>query len=134
MPEIKTREVAKGTVKAIDKSAMAAERMKSAYIRTKDKADHSLYSAEGSPDEYTADRVSNGTETAARETVHQLDKFGRKGVKDTKENISKVKDHFQQKKADLPKKQAQKSMQRGSPFCRTCETVYQDSGTQRKGH
>ena len=112
MPEIKTREVAKGTVKAIDKSAMAAERMKSAYIRTKDKADHSLYSAEGSPDEYTADRVSNGTETAARETVHQLDKFGRKGVKDTKENISKVKDHFQQKKADLPKKQAQKSMQR----------------------
>lgn len=49
MPEIKTREVAKGTVKAIDKSAMAAERMKSAYIRTKDKADHSLYSAEVRP-------------------------------------------------------------------------------------
>lgn len=112
MPEIKTREVAKGTVKAIDKSAVASERMKSAYIRTKDKADHSLYSAEGSPDEYAADRISGGTETATRETVHRLDKFGRKGVKDTKENISKVKDHFQQKKADFPKKQAQKSMQR----------------------
>lgn len=51
MPEIKTREIDKGTVKAIDKSAVAAERMKSAYIRTKDKADHSLYSAEGSPDD-----------------------------------------------------------------------------------
>lgn len=112
MPDIKTREIAKGTVKAIDKSAVAAERMKSAYIRTKDKADHSLYSAEGSPDEYAADRVSGGTETAARETVRQLDKFGRKGVKDTKENISKAKDHFQQKKANFPKKQAQKSMQR----------------------
>ncbi len=112
MPEIKTREIAKGTIKAIDKSAVAAERMKSAYIRTKDKADHSLYSAEGSPDEYTADRISGGTETAARETVRKLDKFGRKGVKDTKENISKAKDHFQQKKADFPKKQAQKSMQR----------------------
>lgn len=112
MPDIKTREIAKGTVKAIDKSAVAAERMKSAYIRTKDKADHSLYSAEGSPDEYAADRVSGGTETAARETVRRLDKFGRKGVKDTKENISKAKDHFQQKKADFPKKQAQKSMQR----------------------
>lgn len=47
MPEIKTREIAKGTVKAIDKSAVAAERMKSAYIRTKEKADHSLYSARG---------------------------------------------------------------------------------------
>ena len=112
MPEIKTREIAKGTVKAIDKSAVAAERMKLAYIRTKDKAEHGVYSAEGSPDEYAADRVSGGTETVARETAHQLDKFGRKGVQETKENISKVKDHLQQKKADLPKKQAQRSMQR----------------------
>jgi len=112
MPEIKTREIAKGTVKAIDKSAVAAQRMKSAYIRTKGKAEHGVYSAEGSPDEYAADRVSGGTETAARETVHQLDKFGRKGVQETKENISKVKDHLQQKKTNLPKKQAQRSMQR----------------------
>ena len=112
MPDIKTRDTLKGTIKTIDKSAVAAERMKSAYIRTKDKTDHSLYPAEGSPDEYAADRVSGGTETAARETVRQLDKFGRKGVKDTKENISKAKDHFQQKKANFPKKQAQKSMQR----------------------
>lgn len=126
MPEIKTREVAKGTVKAIDKSAVAAERMKSAYIRTKDKSDHSLYSAEGSPDEYAADRVSGGTETAARETVHQLDKFGRKGVKDTKENISKAKDRFQQKKADFPKKQAQKSMQK---FRRSAEPAKQSIKT-----
>lgn len=57
MPEIKTREVAKSTVKAIDKSAVAAERMKSAYIRTKEKAEHGVYSAEGSPDEYAADRI-----------------------------------------------------------------------------
>lgn len=112
MPEIKTREIAKGTVKAIDKSAVAAQRMKDAYIRTKDKAEHGVYSAEGSPDEYAADRISGGTETAARETAHQLDRFGRKGVKTTKENISKAKEHFGQKKADLPKKQAQKSMQR----------------------
>lgn len=127
MPEIKTREITKGTVKAIDKPAVAAERMKSVYIRTKDKADHSLYSAESSPDEYAADRISGGTETAARETAHQLDKFGRKGVKDTKENISKVKDHFQQKKADFPKKQAQKSMQRvrrsAEPAKKTIKTV-----------
>ena len=45
MPEIKTRDIVKGTVKAIDRSAVAAERMKSAYVRTKDKAEHSLYSA-----------------------------------------------------------------------------------------
>lgn len=113
MPEIKTREIAKGTVKAIDKSAVAAERMKSAYIRTKDKAEHGVYSAEGSPDEYAADRISGGADSISREAVHQLDKFGRKGVKTTKENISKVKEHFGQKPADIPKKQARQSAAKG---------------------
>lgn len=108
MPEIKTREIAKGTVKAIDKSAVAAERMKSAYIRTKDKAEHGVYSAEGSPDEYAADRVSGGTETAAHKTAHQLDKFGSKGVKTTKENLSKSKNYFEKRAINQPKKQAQR--------------------------
>ena len=39
---IKTRVAEKG-IKAIDKAAVASERMKEAYIRTRDKADHSLY-------------------------------------------------------------------------------------------
>lgn len=108
MPEIKTRDIVKGTVKAIDKSAVAAERMKSAYVRTKDKAEHSLYSAESSPDEYAADRISGGADSVAREAVRQFDKQGRKGVKTTKENISKVREHFGQKASDIPKKQFQK--------------------------
>jgi len=57
MPEIKTRDV---TVKAIDKSAVATERMKFAYNRTKDKAEHGVYSVESSPDEYVADHISGG--------------------------------------------------------------------------
>lgn len=36
---IKTRVSAKKGIKAIDKAAVASERMKEAYIRTKDKAD-----------------------------------------------------------------------------------------------
>ena len=112
MPDIKTRDVIKGTVKVIDKSAVVAERMKDAYVRTKDKAVHSVFAAESSPEEYAANRTLTGTETAAHETVHGLDKFGRKGVKTTKENISKAKDYFQRRKTDLPKKQAQDAMRR----------------------
>lgn len=78
MPDIKTRDVVKGTVKAIDKSAVAAERMKDAYIRTKDKAEQGVFAAEGSPDEYAAERISSGTETAAHEAAHGLDKVGRR--------------------------------------------------------
>ncbi|PWL49586.1 CHAP domain-containing protein [Hominenteromicrobium sp.] len=112
MPDIKTRDAVKKTVKVIDKSAVAAERMKDAYVRTKDKAEHSVFAAESSPEEYAADRTLTGTETAAHEAVHGLDKAGRKGVKTTKENISKAKDYFQQRRTDLPKKQAQDAMRR----------------------
>ena len=111
---IKTRNVAEKGIKAIDKAAVASERMKEAYIRTKDKGEHGLYAEEGSPGEYASDRVSSGVENTAREAIHQFDKQGRKGVKTTKENISKVKEKIQKHKAaaEQPKKQAEKQAAR----------------------
>ena len=38
MAKIKTRDAVKGTIKTIDKAAVASERMKSAYTKTKDKS------------------------------------------------------------------------------------------------
>lgn len=60
MPDIKTRDAVKKTVKVIDKSAVAAERMKDVYVRTKDKAEHGVFAAESSPEEYAADRTLTG--------------------------------------------------------------------------
>ena len=40
MADIKTRDVVKGTIKKIDKAAIAADRMRSAYVQTKEKAEH----------------------------------------------------------------------------------------------
>lgn len=130
MPKIKTRDVVKGTVKTIDKSATTAERMKQAFVRTKDKAEHSAFAEENSPGEYAADRISGGVDSAAREVVHQFDKQGRKGVKTTKENISKAKEYIQTRRAaaDQPKKQARRkaaeSVRRSAPSAKkTIKTV-----------
>ena len=111
---IKTRVSEKKGIKAIDKAAVASERMKEAYIRTKDKADHSLYAAESSPGEYASDRLSSGVDSVTHEAIHQFDKQGRKGIKTTKENISKVKENIQKRKAaaEQPKKQAKKQAAR----------------------
>ena len=111
--DIKTRVAEKG-IKAIDKAAVASERMKEAYIRTRDKADHSLYAAESSPGEYASDRLSSGVDNVTHEAIHQFDKQGRKGIKTTKENISKVKENIQKRKAaaEQPKKQAEKQAAR----------------------
>lgn len=112
MPEIKTRDVVKGTVKTLDKAAVAGERMKQAYVRTKDKAEQGIYSAESAPEEYAADRVSGGAEAAAYEAAHQFDKHGRKAVKTTKDNISTVREQMEQRKANQPKRQTQKQAQK----------------------
>lgn len=136
---IKTRVAQKG-IKAIDKAAVASERMKEAYIRTKDKAEHGMYAEEGSPGEYASDRVSSGVDSAAHEAVYQFDKQGRKGVKITKENISKVKENLQKRKAaaEQPKKQAEKAAQqtgqRAEPhtvdrLSEPVKTVRQERGT-----
>lgn len=72
MPDIKTRDIAKGTIKTIDKSAVAAERMKSAFIQTKEKAEHSVDVPESSAEEYASNRLESGIDRVSHEAVHQL--------------------------------------------------------------
>ena len=112
---IKTRVSEKKGIKAIDKAAVASERMKEAYIRTKDKADHSLYAEEGSPGEYASDRLSAGVDNVTHEAVHQFDKQGRKGVQTTKENISKVKEKSRSGKPQPNSRKNKRLGRLGSP-------------------
>ena len=51
MADIKTRDAVRGTIKTIDKAAVASERMKSAYSKIKDKAEQGYYAEEGSATE-----------------------------------------------------------------------------------
>ena len=46
MADIKTRDTVKGTIKTLDKAAVAGQKMKQAYIATKDKAEHSVNTKE----------------------------------------------------------------------------------------
>ena len=105
MPDIKTRDMVKGTVKTLDRAAIAGERMKDAYIRTKEKAEQSVSSKESSPAEYAADRVTGSVEAGGYEAARQLDKQGRKAVTDTRENIAKGKEYLERRKAEKVKAQ-----------------------------
>ena len=117
MADIKTRDAVKGTIKTIDKAAVASERMKAAYAKTKDKAEQGYYADENSPTEYAADKVSHSSERVTEEGVHQFNKQGQKSVQTTKENIIKAKDKatdFKQKRAAkaAEKKKAQAAAER----------------------
>lgn len=78
MPEIKTKDVLQGTIKTVDRTAMAGKRMKDAYVQTKKKAEHSVYSSESNTEEYAADQITDATSAIAYEVVHQVDVQGQK--------------------------------------------------------
>lgn len=105
MADIKTRDAVKGTIKTIDKAAIASERMKAAYAKTKDKAEQGYYVDESSATEYASDKVSYTAERVTEEGVHQFNKQGQKGVQTTKKNIVKAKDKI----ADFKTKRAVKA-------------------------
>ena len=92
MADIKTRDAVKGTIKTIDKAAIASERMKSAYVGIKEKAEQGYYADENSATEYAADRISYAADRVKDEGIHQFNKQGQKAVKTTQENIGKAKD------------------------------------------
>ncbi len=103
MADIKLKETVKGTIRTLDRAAVAGDRMKQAYVRTKDKAEHSTAPQEGSANEYAADRITDTAEVVSTEAVHQFDKQGRKAVSETKDNITKAKEHWQERKEEKEK-------------------------------
>lgn len=105
MADIKTRDAVKGTIKTLDKAAIAGERMKSAYAKTKDKAEQGYYAEENSPTEYAADKFSHASGRIKDEGIHQFNKQGQKSVQTTRENIGKAKDKI----AEFKTKRAMKA-------------------------
>ena len=60
MADIKTKDNAKGTIRTIDKAAVATQRMKQAYIATKEKAERSVNANSSSAEEYASETEDNG--------------------------------------------------------------------------
>lgn len=112
MPEIKTRDAVKGTIKTLDKAAIAGDRMKQVFVRTKDKAENSISASEYNPEEYASDRISGNADSMIHEAVYQFDRHGRKAVKTTKDNINTVRERMEQRRAEQPKRAAQKQAEK----------------------
>lgn len=116
MADIKTRDTVKGTIKTLDKAAVAGQKMKQAYIATKDKAEHSVNANENTAEEYAADKTEVGIDEIAHKSAYAFDKSGRKGVQETKKNIQSAKDGIQRFKQQRAEKamNAQKTQGRST--------------------
>ena len=103
MADIKTKDSNKGTIKTLDKAAIATQRMKQSYIAAKDKAEHSVNANTNSAEEYASDKMESGIDEVVHDGAYVFDKAGRKGLETTKENLRSAKDgiqHFKQQRAE----------------------------------
>ena len=116
MADLKTRRAVKGTVKTIDRAAVAAERLKSAAVRTKDAAERSATPAETSSQEYGAQQIKDTVRRCVAGPEVQLQKRGRRGFSDAKRNAGKARDNIQKCKdafkGTQPKKATQQAVQK----------------------
>ena len=115
MADIKTRETVKGTIKTLDKAAIAGQKMKQAYIATKDKAEHSVNTNENTEEEYAADKTEAGIDEIAHKGAYAFDKAGRKGVQETKQNIQSAKEGIQRFKQQRAEKAMNAQKTQGRP-------------------
>lgn len=99
MPDIKTRDVVSSTIMTIDRSALAGQRMKDAYVQAKDKAEHGVYSSENTSEEYATNQMSDGVSTVAREAVHQVDVQGHRIIHGAQKQIAKHREMRQSQQA-----------------------------------
>jgi len=113
--DIKTRDTVKGTIKTLDKAAVAGQKMKQAYIATKDKAKHSVNTNENTAEEYAADKTEAGIDEIAHKGAYAFDKAGRKGVQETKQNIQSAKEGIQRFKQQRAEKAMNAQKTQGRP-------------------
>lgn len=128
MADIKTRDAVKGTIKTIDKAAVASQHMKQAYVSTKEKAETSTHARETSAEEYAADKIETATRTAAAKSADQFDRIGRNSVQTTKENYFKAREGV----ARFKEKRAARSLQKQTAERTAVQTIRTTPQTAEK--
>lgn len=98
MSRIKTRETRRD-IKVLDKAAVAGERMKNAFIRSKDTAANLIDDGQVTPDEYAQDKVQHAAGELAHDTGHRAAEQGKKLAHKGREA---VRERIREKPAEVP--------------------------------
>ena len=134
MPDIKTRDVVSSTIKTIDRSALAGQRMKDAYVQAKDKAEHSVYSSESNSEEYASERIADGASTVAREAIHQVDVQGHRIIQGAQRKFTQRQENPQPQQSPPQSTSGNPQSSPNTPASISPQPVRNNSGTENIHH
>ena len=102
MADIKTK--VKSTIKTIDKALVQTEKFKNNIITAKEKInEYSSEEANQNPESFATTKVQGSINYSTRKGAEKFNEYGKKSVKDTKENIIKGKEKIAQIKSKMKK-------------------------------
>lgn len=112
--KIKTKDAMKGTIKQLNRAAIASDRMRRAYIQTKDKVEYSASAAESTPEEYASDQMHSGVQNITYEAERQAKILSQKELQKVRGRLSQSKDntHSDPQTFDSQRQQLRKAAQR----------------------
>ena len=108
MADIKTRQHVKD-IKVLDKASVAGERMKNAYIRSKDTTQNLMDDGQVSPSEYAEDQIKYAAEDIAHDTGHAVKRQTDKAVEKGREAF---REHRKEKRLERQEKKVEERVRR----------------------
>lgn len=112
MADIKTRNVVKGTIKTIDKSAVVTQKTKDNIVNVKNKSESATNTDEKNANEYATNRINNAGKVII-DNSGKIKQKGNESVKTTKENFIKAKQKVNIIKTKLTEKKKIKHTTKG---------------------
>ena len=129
MADIKTRDSVKD-IKVLDKANVAGERMKKAFIRSKNTAENLMDDGQVSPSEYAEDKVRYAAEDVVSDTGHAIKRETDKAVDKGREAL---REHRRKKKIERQERRADEALHRFSEETQQTQSVYQNTARMRRG-
>jgi hypothetical protein len=127
LSKIKTRETVKD-VKVLDKAAVASQRMKDAFVRTKDQAENLMDDGQITPSEYAEDKIQYAAEDMVNEAGHTVSSSTKKAVNKGKEAYRQ---HREIKKAERAAENPASSARQASAETQRAAQTQRTAQTQR---
>lgn len=134
------KEVAKQTIKTVDRAAIATEKIKDVGIKTKENVKKVTETKEKNPNEYATNKSQASTEAAVGTAIHAANKVGRKSYEKTKQDIKYYHDRLKYGEPVSQKKtlqfEAEEIKEAGEQTAKTIDniktvnTVAQRNGTE----
>ena len=112
MSKIKTREIVKGTIKTLDKSAIVTQKTKDNIVNVKQKSETAIQSNEQNANEYAVNKISNSSRIIA-DNSGKIKQKGNQSVKTTRDNYRKAKTKIKSIKTKLAEKRKLKNTTKG---------------------